>query len=527
MVTPLRVERFAHYLEQHPNQEFVSYVMDGITNGFRVGFDPLSKLKSAKSNNRSATINGSVIDEYLANEVYLGRVAGPFEKPPIEELHISSFGVLPKRNQPNKWRLIVDLSSPDRFSVNDGIDPSKFTLQYVQLDQILKMVGKLGKGALMAKFDVQSAYRNVPVHPSDRYLLGLKWRDSYFVDLVLPFGLRSAPFIFDSVASAIEWILSFHFGLSAIEHYLDDFILAGPPQSRLCERQYITAQQVCQELGVPLHDDKCEGPSTKMVILGIEIDSVRQVACLPLNKLVPLQQLIHSWQKKRWCNRKQLESLIGHLHHAAKVVWSGRTFIRRMLDLLCCFRSPAHPIRLNQEFRLDLMWWHTFLGPWNGVSFWFFPGMSSEPSLEVCSDASGAIGYGAIFKGKWFNGFWDPLQFNQSIAYKELFPIVLAAHLWGSQWSGHHVCFKCDNEAVVHILNNRTSKIPLIMRLLRKLLLQAANFNFTFKSHHIPGYANSIADSLSRFHWQAFRQLAPQAEDQPTSIHPLLLKDLM
>ena len=46
----------------------------------------------------------------------------------------------------------------------------------------------------------------------------------------------------------------------------------------------------------------------------------------------------------------QLESLIGHLHHAAKVVWPARTFLRR-------FRKRDHSIRLNSESRLDLQWW--------------------------------------------------------------------------------------------------------------------------------------------------------------------------
>ena len=57
------------------------------------------------------------------------------------------------------------------------------------VDQIILMVSKYGPGALMAKFDVEAAYRNIAVHPEDRFLLGMKWRGKYFVDLALPFGL--------------------------------------------------------------------------------------------------------------------------------------------------------------------------------------------------------------------------------------------------------------------------------------------------------------------------------------------------
>ena len=91
------------------------------------------------------------------------------------------------------------------------------------------MISKYGRGALMAKFDVEAAYRNIAVHPSDRYLLGMKWRNLYYVDLALPFGLRSAPFIFNSVAELVEWILLNSHNVSDLFQNLDDFITAGPP----------------------------------------------------------------------------------------------------------------------------------------------------------------------------------------------------------------------------------------------------------------------------------------------------------
>ena len=149
-----------------------------------------------------------------------------------------------------------------------------------------------------------------------------------------------------------------------------------------------------------------------------------------------------------------MESLIGHLHHAAKVVWPGRTFLRRMIDLLQCFRKWDHPIRLNSEFCLDLQWWLQFLSSWHGVYIWLFPGMSASPDLEVTSDALGSLGFGAYFNGEWFSGSWVSSQTSHSIAYKELFPVAIAAHVWGPHFARHHVLFCSDNEAVVYILNS-------------------------------------------------------------------------
>ena len=110
-----------------------------------------------------------------------------------------------------------------------------------------------------------------------------------------------------------------------------------------------------------------------------------------------------------------------------------------MIELLSCFRNPYHPIRLNSEFRRDLQWWYEFLSVWNGTSFWLYPGIALVHGIEVVSDASGAIGYGAFFNREWFNGKWLA---SQSI---ELFPVVLAAHVWGSRWVKQHALFRSNN----------------------------------------------------------------------------------
>ena len=182
-------------------------------------------------------------------------------------------------------------------SVNDGINPEDFTLHYITVDQVIRLVSQFGAGALMAKFGVESAYCNVPVHPSD--LLGMKWRNQYYIDLTLPFGLHSAPFIFNAIADSVEWILVHSYQISALLHYLDDFITAGPADSMQCAHNLSTALSVCKRLGLPLHPGKCEGPATVLVVLGIKLDSVNQVACLPAGKLVTLQGLIRSWLPRK------------------------------------------------------------------------------------------------------------------------------------------------------------------------------------------------------------------------------------
>ena len=100
---PLVAEQFAWELRFHPQQPQVDFILDSFHHGFKLRFSPSQKLKSAKKNKLSAIQHASVIDAYLANEVSLGRVGGPFNSPPpFPNLQISSFGVIPKKGQPGK-----------------------------------------------------------------------------------------------------------------------------------------------------------------------------------------------------------------------------------------------------------------------------------------------------------------------------------------------------------------------------------------------------------------------------------------
>ena len=272
---------------------------------------------------RSALDYAEVVDEYLSAELAAGRLAGPFNHPPIPSLQVSPFGVIPKTHQPGKWRLILDLSSPAGHSVNDIIPKDPYSLKYVTVDDAIRSLVDLGPGELMAKFDVKAAYCNIPIHPDDRYLLGMKWRDSFYVDLVLPFGLRSALFVFNSVVEAVEWILVHNYLISPLFHYLDDFLTIGPPNSPQCQSHVETAFQVFTRLGRPLHLEKCEGPSTILTFLGIELDSVQQLARFPADKVDQILRLFQQWSRKKACTRRDLESLIGSLHHACRVAVPG------------------------------------------------------------------------------------------------------------------------------------------------------------------------------------------------------------
>ena len=115
------------------------------------------------------------------------------------------------------------------------------------------------------------------------------------------------------------------------------------------------------------------------------------------------------------------------------------------------------------------------------------PQWAPLPDFEVSSDASGALGYGAVFHGHWFSGAWLPTQVSESIEYKELFPIIMAAYLWSPRWASKQVNLLSDNRSVVDILQSGTSRAPTIMFLVRYLSLLAACHSFSFTASPVRG----------------------------------------
>ena len=188
-----------------------------------------------------------------------------------------------------------------------------------------------------------------------------------------------------------------------------------------------------------------------------------------------------------------------------------------MIDLSASLSSLDSTVTLTDPFFKDIMWWHSFIESWNGRSFFMSPKWLPNTALQLYTDSAGSVGYGAYFQGHWFNGKWCTGDMSKSIQWKELYPIVLAAVTWGQLWTRKRILFLCDNEAVVHSLTSGTSRSPDVMVLLRRLFLCAAKFNFTASAKHVPGIHNTVADSLSRFQMQVFRQAAPAADTHPTT----------
>ena len=506
-------------LTNRPNKTLTEFLINGFRFGFDIGYrGPLTP--GSTRNLLSAHSNPIPVTEALSKELVRGHTAGPFSSPPLPNFHCSPLGVVPKKD--GTFRIILDLSSPKGSSINDGISKENYSVRYSSFDEAVDLVFRLGPDCQMAKLDIKHAFRLCPVRQEDFCLLGMFWNNFYFVDTRLPFGSRSSPFIFNQFADALAWILIFVFNIPYILHYLDDFFLVAPAKSSpSCQDFMDSAINAFNHLGVPLAPDKIVGPTTKLTYLGIEIDSSEGIIRLPLDKFTELQSTIALWVTRRKCTKRELLSLIGSLSFAAKVVKPGRIFLRRLIDLSKSVKELHYHILLNAEARKDIMWWSEFIGQWNGTSLMQSPPVAAD-ALSLYTDASGTLGFGAVFNNLWFSSKWPPHLIHHDINYKELFTIFVALHTWKAHWFNKQIIFLTDNKSICDVWRSGSCSDSDIMNLIRKLFFFSAKNNVNILIHHIPGHFNILADCLSRLQIQQFFQHQPLASPIPSEIPPVV-----
>ena len=520
LVTPIRPLELERELANHPNKGFVRQLLHNVTHGCCIGYDG-PHFSHVAQHLPTAYTHAHVITSSIEKECLAGRMAGPYTQPPLPHLRCSGLGVVPKKD--GGWRVIYHLSAPHGSSINDYIDPARFSLHYCTIDSAISTVNNLGPGTLMGKLDLKHAFRLIPVRKEDWHLLGIHWQGLWYVDKCLPFGLRSSPALFNMLADALEWTMLNNYQVTNAIHYLDDFFTAGPPNTDICHRNMQAMAHACTAINAPIKSEKTEGPSTTLTFLGIQLDSVAMRASITADRKQELLTAILHLYPKRTCTKRHLLSLIGKLAFACKVVPPGRIFLRRLIDLSTTVGPTHHHVTINSEARADLNWWRQFLPEWPGSSLFLQSEWSLAPDMQLHTDASNT-GYGAFWAGKWFNSTWSPAQLSLSIAWKELYAILVACATWGSQWKGMRILFHCDNAAVVQIWQRGSCKCRELMVLVRTLFFLAAKGEYHVSISHIPGIQNTIADHLSRFSMQAFRLAAPHAQPLPCQPHiPALL----
>lgn len=500
-------------------------MLTGISEGFDTGIKFSSLSSYQCKNNLSARRDPEKTQELIENELQKGYLIGPFSESPFDLYRINPLS-LAERKYSQKKRLVVDMSAPhdnpDVPSINSLISKEEFKLSYVKIDEAIGIIQKLGRGSWLCKTDLVDAFKNLPVRPDIIPFQGIAWDQNIYFWTRLVFGCRSSPYLFNMLSKAIVWIAHNNYSIKFILHLLDDFLTIDPPDFE-ATRTMALIKMILKKLHVDWAPHKTFGPANALEYLGVILDTLAMECRLPEDKLSRVTAMVQEFLLKNKCTQLQLLSLIGHLVFAARVIPAGRSFLSRLFKAAYSVKRLHHRIKLSSEAKADLEMWAKFLAGWNGISLFLDLQKTSAPDMQLYTDAASTIGYGGFFRTHWFCDAWPDnlpktLENSVSISFQELYPIVVAAILWGESWSRKRVQFHCDNQGTVYILNKGRSKSPDIMKLMRKLTIVAATHSFAYEAKYIEGCRNNVADALSRFQMDRFRSMAPTADPQPCLI---------
>ena len=504
--TQLKPGAWRYYLQNYWDHQ----LPDLIEYRFPIDFDRSRPLISTEVNHASGQEYGNDIEQYLREEVAFNAMYGPFQEKPIN-MHISPMMTREKQGSDNR-RTIVDLSWPHGCSVNDGVYKNRYLdsyyyLSYPSIDNIVDRLKKLGPGALIYKVDISRAFRHLKIDPGDLDLLGLK-HDSYYLDGSLAFGFRHGSFFFQKCSDAIRFIMK-KFGYLNLLNYIDDLVYIALPSE--IEASYQCLLDLLQQLGLEISRKKLVAPCTAAICLGILVDSVNRTISIPDGKLKEIVDICQVWRSKTICTKTQLQSYI------TKCVRPARFFLNRMLQLLRDGHALKH-IYLSTEFHRDLNWFNTFLSSYNGVTFYDNTHIHATIALDACLSGLEAVHKDMVYALPIPRGIA-----NYTIVHLQMLNIMVALKVWGQHWCNKCVEIKCDNLAVVSVLQEGKARDPLLAAFARNIWLLTSIFNIQLKVSHIFGKDNQIADLLSRW-WetknneQKLNSLLPNYKWVPTHI---------
>ena len=505
MIFSINLSQLKHWLHGY-DPDIAQLLTRGFEFGFKIPFYGDRQFRKHR-NLKSARDNLPVLKQKIQDEIDLGRVAGPFSDPPFANLQASPLGLVPKK-APGEYRIIQHLSFSEGSSINDGIPQEFCSVQYQNIDHAVALVKKLGKNCLLSKCDISNAYKIIPISPFDFELQAFFVDGLYYYDKTLTQGLSYLCFLFEQFSTSLQWIAETKLLIPGCAHKLDDFLFVGPPHYNTCLSHLKKFLTMADALGVPMKPDKTVLPCTTITFVGIELDSVLMEKRLPAEKLIKIRHLLQDFKTRRKVKLVELQSLIGLLNFACSVVTPGRTFLRRIIDLTLGLQQPHHRRRLDGEARADLEAWSTFVDHFNGKSMFLPDRWLTSASLDLFTDSSNS-GFGGYLGNKWFAGVWSEQWENFHITIKELFPIVLAVEMFADQLRNRCIIFHTDNIAVCQVINKQTSKEKVLMKLVRRLVVQCLKFNIMFKSEHISGYLNGLSDNLSRQQIHQFLEVFP------------------
>ena len=163
-----------------------------------------------------------------------------------------------------------------------------------------------------------------------------------------------------------------------------------------------------------------------------------------------------------------------------------------MLELLRQ-NYDKNSITLTPGFKRDLRWFEKFLARYNGESFFDHQPIFGTIELDAC-----LTGFGGCWENLIYHVAIEKHYHNLGITQLEMLNILVALRIFSRYWQGQRIQVKCDNMAVVQVLQTGKARDPFLGACARNIWMEAAKADIYIVYSHIQGRKNVVADLLSR-----------------------------
>ena len=356
----LKVHGWKKHMKEFPDEQVVAAILGICEYGARIGYEGHRSVATIYPNLVTADTEADLVSADIAAELTKNRLNLYSDSTSLPPHYTASpLGLTDKAD--GSKRRIHHLSYPpgSSISINGGIPESYGMIQYSGIEEAIRAVQDWGKGCILAKRDFESAFRHIPISPDDSPLLGFQWKNRYYFERFLPFGLRTAPYLFNLFAEVFHWILDSELqrqNLAACTiHYLDDFLMVLPPHANPKEYTGIFSY-LCSEVGLTIKTSKNEEGNV-VSFAGIEFDTKDMVIRLPTKKLLKARALVNDARKQKSLSLREIQKITGYLNFVSTVTPLGRTFLRRLYNMEVYFPAgnPHHRRRISGEAKRDLV----------------------------------------------------------------------------------------------------------------------------------------------------------------------------
>lgn len=511
IVTPLLADTWDRALTDCSLLDQFSDVPLGLCNGFKTGVSSSLMTHFIPDNHKSALTSPQIVNEHISKELALNRYSGPFSVSQLLTLigpfRTAPLGVVPKPNS-DKSRIIQDLSFPRNdsvySSVNSEINSDDFPCEWGSFAQCYFLVAKAPPGTQVAVFDVDSAYRNIPVHPEDQCHFCVSWEGQVYIDHCVAFGSASSAGLFGRVADCFVAIVK-HYGAQQVLKWVDDIIFFRYPCNSVAPYHYSydanLVFDIANKLGLPWSLPKFHDFSTSFTYLGFLWDIPQRIVQLPESKKTKFSLRCTAWLSGNKSTLRSAQILLGSLNHCCLIQRSActrlfhlRSFVARFPPNASAFLSLPIPTPL----RTDILWWTSQLS-----QQFFGCSVASPPPvlpLRIFVDASTSWGIGILINNKWaaFRLSSAAFSSSRSIGWAEMVAVELAVSLLCSiHPRNSHFLIHSDNQGVIGAIDSSFSRGATQHSSLSRLSSTLLNHDSFLSTAYIRS-ADNPADPLSR-----------------------------